>query len=252
MPNQIDWNKVKFRASSWGNLLSEPQTKADKEAGKLSLTCQKELLKIYTQEMYGRKADITTPQMIKGTMVEDDSISLFSRVEGDIYYKNTEHLENEWFTGHPDIYKGGSILSAEEIYDIKSSWTVDTFIPKLIESADKSYNAQLNVYFDLTGAKGGAIVYCLVDAPFSVLEGEKRRLLYSMDVISEESPEYIEAANELERQLTFPDIDYRERIIKVPIERDEELIQKMKDKVPVLRAWLSDFHKKHMNQYPKQ
>ena len=49
---QIDWTKTKFRASSWGNLLSEPVTKADKEAGKLSLTCQKELLKIYLKEKY--------------------------------------------------------------------------------------------------------------------------------------------------------------------------------------------------------
>ena len=36
--NSIDWSKVKFRASSWGNLLSEPQTKADREAGKLGMT----------------------------------------------------------------------------------------------------------------------------------------------------------------------------------------------------------------------
>ena len=247
----IDWNKVKFRASSWGNLNTEPVTKAAKEAGELSKTCQTELIKIYNQVKYGRKADITTPQMIKGTMVEDDSISLFSRVEGDIYYKNTDSLENDYFTGHPDIYKGENILSAELVYDIKSSWTVDTYIPKLIEGADKSYEAQLNVYYDLTGASGGAIVYCLVDAPFSVLEGEKRKLLYNMDVISEESPEYLQAAAHLEKQLTFEDIDYRERVIKVPVPRNQELIDKMKAKVPLLRKWLSEFHQTHMNQYPK-
>ena len=32
----IQWNDIKFRASSFGHLMSEPQTKADKEAGKLS------------------------------------------------------------------------------------------------------------------------------------------------------------------------------------------------------------------------
>ena len=56
----MDFSQTKFRASSWGNLLSEPVSKADKESGKLSLTCQKELIKIYNQVCYGRKKDITT------------------------------------------------------------------------------------------------------------------------------------------------------------------------------------------------
>ena len=86
----MDFSKVKFRASSWGNLLTEPVTKADKEAGKLSLTCQKELLKIYSQEVYGRKKDITTKQMDKGIQVEDESIKIFSKVTGEFYYKNEE------------------------------------------------------------------------------------------------------------------------------------------------------------------
>ena len=42
----IDWSKTKFRASSWGNLLTEPLSKEDKAAGVLSVTCQKELIKI--------------------------------------------------------------------------------------------------------------------------------------------------------------------------------------------------------------
>jgi hypothetical protein len=249
--SEINWQLTKFRASSWGNLLSEPVSKADKEAGKLSLTCQKELIKIYNQVLYGRRKEIVTACMTKGILCEDDSIALYSKVEGNIYFKNDKQLENEWFTGHPDIYLGDDILNADEVDDIKSSFELDTFIPKLIEIPDKGYEAQLNVYFDLCNCSKGNIVYTLVDAPFSVLESEKRKLLYSMDVISEESPEYLKMVLELERNLTFQDIDYRERIIKIPVHRNEELIQKMKDKVPVLRNWLQDFHTKHMNLYPK-
>lgn len=248
----MDFSKVKFRASSWGNLLSEPVSKADKESGKLSLTCQKELIKIYNREMYGRKKDITTACMEKGILCEDDSIKLFSAVEGVFYIKNQEQLENEWFTGKPDIYQGESIFNADEIHDIKSSFELDTFIPKLIEKPDSGYEAQLNVYFDLCNCSKGSIAYCLVDAPMKVLDGEKRKLLYNMDVISEESPEFKEAALELEKQLTFPDIDYRERVIKIPFYRNDELISKMKAKVPVLRTWLQEFHEKHMSLYPKQ
>lgn len=243
----IDFSKVKFRASSWGNLLTGSKT--DRNA--IGDTCAKELLKIYSQEVYGRKKDITTKQMDKGIRVENESIMLFSQVEGDLYYKNDEKLENEWFTGHPDIFKGDNILNAEELYDIKSSWELDTFLPKLLEAPDKGYVAQLNSYYSLTGAKSGGIVYCLVSAPINILESEKKSLLWKMDVISELSSDYIKASEELTKLMVFDDIDYRERVIKIPVERDEELIQKMKDKVPVLRQWLSDFHKKHMNLYPK-
>lgn len=244
----INWNEVRFRASSWGNLLTEPRSKSE---GNLSITCQKELLKIYNMELYGRKKDIVTACMSKGILCEDDSIQLYSKVEGKLYSKNAQKLHNQWFTGHPDIFLGDDIYNAEEVDDIKSSFELDTFTPKLIETPDKGYEAQLNVYFDLCNCSKGNIVYTLVDAPFSVLEGEKRKLLYSMDVISEESPEFKIAALELEKMLTYPDIDYRERVIKIPIKRNDELIAKMKEKVPVLREWLVNFHKKHMGLYPK-
>lgn len=244
----MDFSKIKFRASSWGNLLTEPRTKAE---GALSVTCQKELLKIYSQEVYGRKKDITTKHMDKGIQVEDDSITIFSKVSGEFFFKNDERIENDWFTGHPDIFKGDNILNAEELYDIKSSWELDSFLPKLLEAPDKGYVAQINVYYSLTGAKAGGICYCLVSAPPNIVESEKKSLLWKMNVATDLAPEYIKACDELERLITFDDIDYRERVIVIPVERDEELIQRMKDKVPVFRQWLSDFHKKHMALYPK-
>lgn len=237
----VNWDAVKFRASSWGGLLAESKDKKE-PVGK---TAAAELIKIYNYEKYGRKKDITTPQMDKGKSVEGDSIEIFGRVEGIQFTKNDEKFENEWFTGHPDI------IHENSVYDIKSSWELDTFIPKLLETIDRGYEAQLNCYYDLTGAQGGAIVYCLADCPPEVLLGEKRKLLYQMNVISEESPEYIRESINLENRLTFPDIDLRERVIKLEVPRNEELIQKMKDKVPIFRNWLSEFEKKHMNQYPK-
>lgn len=244
----IDWNKVKFRASSWGNLLAESKDK--KEV--IGKTCAAELIKIYNQVKYGRKKDLVTKHMTKGILAEEDAITLYSRVEKKMYFKNQQYLENDFFSGHPDLADTENILESMEVDDIKNSWELDTFTPKLLEDNDRGYIAQLNVYYDLTGAQGGAIVYCLVDCPPSVLMDEKRRLLYSMDVVSEESPAYLRAAAELERNLTFGDIDYRERVIKKPVIRDDELIEKMKSKVPIFRQFLADFDKKHMNQYPKE
>lgn len=245
----INWDEIKFRASSWGNLLVEPQSKSDKESGKLSATCQKELIKIYNQEVYGRKKDITTKQMDKGIQCEPEAIALYSMLEGVFYHKNDEEIENEWFRGHPDIYSGENIGSATEVSDIKCSWDLDTFMPKLIEDPDKGYVAQLNCYYSLTGAESGNLVYCLISAPINILEQEKRSLLFRMNVATEYSPEYIKAAKELERLMVFDDIPPEERCIKIPVPKDEELIEKMKAKVPRLREWLHDFHKKHKLQY---
>lgn len=248
----VDWNKIKFRASSWGNLMSEPQSKADKEAGKLSKTCQKELIKIYCQEIYGRKKDITTNKMLKGTEGEEESITLFSRVEKKFFRKNEEPLENDVFKGHLDVFEGENIKKATSVWDLKTRWELETFMPKLEEDVENGEYLQLQVYFDLSGAEYGGIANTLIDCPISILEDEKRRLLFSMNVATDLSPEYLEAAAELEKRLTFPDIDYRERVIKQVVYRDDAIIAKMREKVPKMRTWLQKFHEKHMNHYPKQ
>ena len=243
----IQWDKIKFRASSWGNLLTGSKT--DRNA--IGDTCAKELIKIYTQEVYGRKKDITTKQMEKGILAEPESIKLLSLVEGEFFFKNEEQMENEWFCGHPDL-----ILNKEdgtlEVWDIKTSWELDSFMPKLIETPDKGYEAQLNCYYSLTEAQGGAIAYCLVSAPDQILEAEKRKLLFSMNVATEFSPEYIKASEELTKLMVFDDIPPQERVIVQRVPRNDELIEKMKSKVSILRNWLQEFHNRHMALYPKQ
>jgi hypothetical protein len=248
---EINWDKIKFRASSWGNLMTEPQSKADKDAGKLSKTCQKELIKIYCQEVYGRKKDVKTNKMLKGTEGEGESIILFNMVENSEFKKNEEQLENDVFKGHLDIFSGEDVRRATSVWDVKTRWELETFLPKQVEEVDPGEYLQLQVYYDLSGADYGGIVNTLIDCPFSILEDEKRRLLFSMNVATDLSPEYIEAAADLEKLLTFPDIDYRERVIKQQVFRDDEIIAKMRAKAPRMRAWLQEFHEKRMKHYPK-
>jgi hypothetical protein len=128
---------------------------------------------------------------------------------------------------------------------------MDSFMPKLIESVDRGYEAQLNCYYSLSGAKCGYIFYTLVSATPEMVEEEKYYILKRLNAATEYSPEAVEAIENLITNMTFEDIDARERVIKILVPRNEELIQKMKDKVPVMRQWLKDFHQKHMNLYPK-
>ena len=163
--NNIDWNKVKFRASSWGNLMTEPKSAEDKKAGRLGETCKGELVEIYNLVKYGRKKEIVTAAMDKGKLVEKDSIMMYSFLEDKLYFKNEEQLENDFFCGHPDVFSGESIYNADTVDDMKNSWELDSFTPWLMKSPDKAGICQLNVYYDLTGAKSGALVRALMDCP---------------------------------------------------------------------------------------
>jgi len=243
----INFNNIKFRASSWGNLLSEPVSKADKEAGKLSLTCQKELLKIYRKVVYDwDEDDITTFAMEKGTAVQTTSIEMYSKVAGQFFIENSENLENQFFTGTPDVYLGDDIRNADIVDDMKNSCLLSNFIDKTVETVTPAQKCQLNVYYDLCNASGGNIVHALVSLPNDMFQKECQKLLWKMsnngEIATEYAPEYLYEVERLKKKFIYDHIPIEERIFIQPVPRDEELIQKMKDKVPILRKWLENYH----------
>lgn len=252
----IDWENIKFRASSWGSLMADPQSKEDKLAGELGLTAKKELMRIYNKEMYDwDEDDITTPATEKGTLVQTDSIIMYSKIEGKFYEENSTQLENDWAKGTPDVFLGKDIYHAEQVDDLKNSYLLSNFSDHTVESATKDQKCQLNVYYALTGASGGNIVHALMSLPTKMFEREKDKLLWKMsnagEIATEYAPEYLEAVEKLKKKFIYDHIPEEERIFKIPVERDDELIEKMQERVPKLRNWLKKYHEKRMNQYPK-
>lgn len=235
----IDFNKIKVRCSSIGDLMTEPKAVKDKEAGVLSETALKLMLDMYAFYVYGRKKQVQTTAMKKGIIVEDNSIMLLSIYDGEIYDKNQERFENDFVTGTPDIIK-------EKVIDIKSSYDLSTFLSNYIGGIKKSYWWQLQGYMWLTGKRQAEIAYVLSDMPESMLQQELYYLLKKMDVISEESPEYIEAAEQLKKNLTYSDIPVNEKILKQYVEYDSEAVSKIEEKVINLRARLKEFHEKRI------
>ena len=67
-----------------------------------------------------------------------------------------------------------------------------------------------------------------------------------MDVISEESPEYIKEAIKLETNMRFDDIDIEERILMFNVERNEDDILKIQYKVEKAREFLKEIEEKHL------
>lgn len=243
----MDFSTTKIRSSSVGYLMTEPQLKADKEAGNLSKTAQKHLLDVYVYEKYGRRKDIQTKQMKKGIEVENDSIELLSLYLKKPFNKNEIRLTNEFITGLPDIFEGNDIYNADSIIDIKSSYDLWTFLGNLPDKLDSLYYWQLQSYMWLTNSDKAYIAYCLVDTPFGIIEQEKRYLLNKMDVISEESPEYIKESAKLEFNMTFGDISISEKVLIFPIKRNEDDILKIQYRVEKAREFLHEIEQTHLN-----
>jgi hypothetical protein len=244
----MNWNETLIRASSVGYLMTEPVTKADKEAGLLSKTAQKHLLEVYVAEKYGRKKDISTKQMRKGNEVEDEAIKFlcnYKWLDENKYEKNTERYSNDFIAGTPDVIAVDA--DGIDIYDVKSSYDLWTFTGNILDKIDNLYYWQMQSYMWLTGAKRAYVVFCLLDTPFGIIEQEKKSLLYKMNVISEESPEYVKEALKLEFNMTFADIPANERILFFSIERSEDDILRIQHKVEKAREYLHTIQELHTN-----
>lgn len=197
------------------------------------------LVDIFVSSKYGRKSDIKSKYTNKGLQVEEDSITLYSRATKILYKKNEERLSNEFVTGLPDLYEGESITNAELIIDIKSSWDIFTFFRSKTSPLNKLYYWQGQTYMALTGAKKFKLVYCLINTPFTMIEDEKRKLSWSMGVIDPNNKDYQEACQEIDRLMIYDDIDLNERYFEIDIDRNDEDIEKMYQRIKDCREWMN-------------
>ena len=238
----MNFSNTLIRASSLGNIMTEPSTKSAREAGELSETAKKNLVEIYIAEKYSRYKEVQTKQMQKGIEVENESIEMLSVYLNKNYKKNEERFTNEFVSGSPDI------ITEDSIIDIKSSYDLFSFLNNLsAKSLNSDYYWQLQAYMWLTNKRNGIVAYCLANTPEHIVQKEKYYLLNSMNVVSEESPEYIKESAKLEFNLTFDDIDLRDKILLFNVERNDDDIEKIKDKVEQSRNYLNLIEEKHLN-----
>lgn len=188
------------------------------------------LRELWVQEKYGRQREISSKYMTKGTVVEEDSITLLSAVHRKFYEKNEEYFENEFITGTPDIVE-------PDLRDIKSSWNIFTFHKTKEEGITDDNFWQMQGYMALTGAKVAHVDYCLVDTPEQLIRYEKNRILYNPETDSSEW--YWKKCKEVERNLTYSDIPKPERVESFKVERDEKKINLIYERVQMCRDWMN-------------
>jgi len=148
-------------------------------------------------------------------MQENDSIALFNTVHFTNYSKNTERLNNEWLTGEADI------VLDDQIIDIKTSWSLETFPATLEEGINKDYEWQLRAYMMLYDKNYASLVYCMVSTDPSLLNEWENLSLHQVD-----------------------HIDPSKRITTLSFERDLELEEEIK----VRLHYCTEYYVKYINQ----
>lgn len=239
----MDFSKTLIRASCFGKVTTKP-----KDAGELSQTAKTYLKELYIEQIWGLSKELQNKFCDKGKMVEEESLTLLSRLDKRMYRKNDQQLTNKWFCGEPDIFLGDDILKSDYIIDAKSSWDAWSFISKLGETLDKTYWTQMQIYFSLTGAKCGEVSYCLVTTPQILIEQEKKKAFYQMQVATELNPDYLKVCKEIEDNATFDHIPMELRRIKFPVVRDDTFIEAAKKKIIKCREYLAELHKIHIQK----
>lgn len=236
-------NDIKFRCSSLGYIMTEPRSKSEL----LSETTKTHLVDKFVSAKYGRETDIQNKYISKGLAVEEDSITLYSRVTKQFFKKNELTLDNEFISGTPDLFTGSIIHEADTIIDIKSSWDIFTFFRTTQDKLNKMYYWQLQGYMALTGAKSSRLVYCLVNTPEPLIYDEKNKLKWKMGVINPETDEnFQKACDELDKVMKYDDVPMEERFNEITIERNDADIERLYERVKQCREYMNQYLFKEM------
>lgn len=213
---KLNYTVMKIRCSSLPKIMTNPRTKGEV----LSETAKSEMIKIAKEDFYGYSSQITNKYVEKGIEVEDKSIELLNAVKLANYKKNVVRLENDFLTGECDI---NDELN-DEIIDIKSSWSLETFPALPSDINIKDYEMQLRGYMMLYGRSKASVCYCMVSTPEGLTMYENKLLheVEHIDPFARVTMLSIEKDLEIEKQI--------EERCKVAIEFYYDYIRQLSNK----------------------
>jgi hypothetical protein len=228
----MEQNKqILFSCHNAHGLLTEPKSKADKDAGLLGETAKTLVKDLWLKNTFGYRERIMTDEMYKGLICEQDSMALVQSVLGGEFRKRyNQRIENDYIIGTPDI-----VLEHEDcIEDVKTSYNLRTFMNAELTP---TYYTQGQCYMWLNGKLNYRLIYCLVPTPSEIILNEQKKLYYKFDC-NEENKDYQEMCEQLEHNNSL--------ILKLPIEQrvkvfnfdyNEEHIEKLKVQIDKARIF---------------
>lgn len=196
-----------FRCSSLHKLIGDGRSKA----AVVSDTAKSAIRDIVKEDLYGFRSFTGNQHTQKGNLLEDLAIEMSGKMRLRNYQKHVGRVENELITGECDVLD----LKNKLIIDTKCTWDIGThpfFADEAMEKVKKAgYDIQMQAYMWLYGCDVANIDFWLFPCP----------------------PELLNGWDDIDQLVHLVEkIDIRERKTTVVIERDEAIIQKIKDKVP--------------------
>lgn len=201
-----------FRASSLHKLIGDPKRKGES----LSDTAKTEIRSIVKEDLFTFKSFTGNQYTQKGNWLEEMAIELSGKMRFRAHQKHVGRVDNDLITGECDVLD----LKNKLIIDTKCSWDIGTHPFFQDEAQDKAikagYDIQMQAYMWLYGCERAEIDFWLFPCPEELLKPY------------EDQGQLINLVAE---------IDIRERLTTVVIERDESIIQKIKNKIPLCQAY---------------
>lgn len=176
---------------------------ASKPAGNLSVTCKTFLKEWYANEY----EEIHSKYIDKGNQVENDLIDFMAIQLGyGMAEKNTTTLHDEFMVGTCDVDFPDCVVDVKAPYNRKT-------LHDNVDGINSDYEWQLHGYMNLYNKPKAILFYGLMDTPET-----------------DWTPEVI-----------YSDMPEQERWLAYSVTRNDELIQSIKDRVLMCRAWLEEY-----------
>ena len=196
-----------FRCSSLHKLIGDGRSKA----AVISDTAKSAIRDIVKEDLYGFRSFTGNQYTQKGNLLEDLAIEMSGKMRFRNYQKHVGRVENELITGECDVLD----LERKLIIDTKVTWDIGThpfFADEAMEKVKKAgYDVQMQAYMWLYDCDVAHVDFWLFPCP----------------------PELLKDWDDIDQLVHLVEaIDIRERKTTVTIERDESVIQKIKDKIP--------------------
>lgn len=176
---------------------------ASKPAGQLSVTCKTFLKEWYANEF----EEIHSKYIDKGNQVENELIDFMAIQLGyGMAEKNTITLHDEFMVGTCDVNFPDLVVDVKAPYNRKT-------LQDNVDGINSDYEWQLQGYMNLYDKPKAILFYGLMDTPETD---------WTMEVVYSDMPD-------------------QERWIAYSVIRNDELIQAIKDRVLMCRAWLEEY-----------
>lgn len=221
-------SEILIRCSKLGDIMTNARSKGET----LSQTAKTYMQELYLEKNYGIKKTFWSRYTDKGIQCEKDGIALANEVLNwnlpFNYIENggQEEFVNDHIIGHTDICTNGLLA------DIKCSYDATTF-PWFTDDVPNGYYYQLQGYMWLSGIEKSELVYCLVNTPELMVLDEIRREHWKNNLIDEDESieEYVRAKH------NFDHIPKEKRVRRFIIERDEDVIERIKERIALCREY---------------